>query len=212
MIPGAGRALILMEELGILDFLLPFLSAHLRSTELENTATVQNLALMGQAIEQSASFSRSLTLACVYADFYLARMRDLAPPQRFALVEALRARGFAKVDTEHMRLLLEAALHLAARSQALRRLARRPYFAEARSLFELIVPTTGADPASIDSLLAPPAIQAARPPRRRRRRRSGRNRRRSRPETASIKSAAVNNSHPDSVSVAAIDQPSPADD
>ena len=184
MIPGADRALILMEQLDILDLLLPFLSEHLRNTELVNTSTVRNLALMGAAIEQDAgAISHPLALACLYADFYHSRMRDRPPEDRFALVEALRARGFAKADTEHMRLLLEAVTHMVTRSRMLRRLARRPYFADARLLFDLITPTTGTALAAVDEFLAPPTASATRPQppgRRRRRRRGGRNRHRDR--------------------------------
>jgi poly(A) polymerase len=181
-IPGAARALILMEQLGILDLLLPFLSEHLRDTELDSAPTVRNLARMGAAIAQNGGVPRPLALACLFADLYLARMRNSAPEDRFALVEALRARGFAKADTEQMRLLLEAVTHMVTRSRTLRRLARRPYFAEARNLFELITPAHGADLASIDQFLAPPHSPTAPQPggKRRRRRRGGRNRRRGR--------------------------------
>lgn len=180
MLPGAERALILMEELGILELLLPFLSEHVREVGVENSSTARNLALMGSAIGQNTTISRPIALACLYADFYLSRMRDLPPEQRFALIEALRARGFAKADTEHMRLLLEAVVHMATRSRGLRRVARRPYFADARTLFELITPSTGTVLTAIDEFLAPPPAQPAHPQpgRRRRRRRGGRNRRR----------------------------------
>jgi len=181
-IPGADRALILMEQLGILDLLLPFLSEHLRDTDPNSAPTVRNLARMGAAIAQNGGVPRPLALACLFADFYLTRMRHSVPEDRFALVEALRARGFAKADTEQMRLLLEAVTHMVTRSRILRRLARRPYFAEARNLFELIAPTHGADLASIDQFLAPPPSPPAPQPggKRRRRRRGGRNRRRGR--------------------------------
>ncbi|HXD91183.1 MAG TPA: polynucleotide adenylyltransferase PcnB, partial [Candidatus Binataceae bacterium] len=95
-IPGADRALILMEQLGILELLLPFLSEHLRDTDPNSAPTVRNLARMGAAIAQNGGVPRPLALACLFADFYLTRMRHSVPEDRFALVEALRARGFAK--------------------------------------------------------------------------------------------------------------------
>src|SRR5258708_35858776 len=139
-----------MEQLGILDLLLPFLSEHLRDSDLASAPTVRNLARMGAAIMQNGDVSRPLALACLFADFHLMRIGDLAPDERFTLVAGLRARGVAKADTEQMRLLLEAVTHMVTRSRTLRRLAQRPSFAETRSLFELITPTPQSDLATGD--------------------------------------------------------------
>src|SRR5260221_5702365 len=119
------------------------------------------------------------------------------------LVEFLRERGFSRADTDHMRLLLEAATHMRMRTRIARRIVRRPYYPEARRLFELIAPTYDVEVEAFDRFLAEGRDQprhhhhisattsggadrnldatatSAQPGRHRRRRRGGRRRRRS---------------------------------
>jgi len=186
---GAAQALVLMEQLGLLAHLLPFVSMHLRSGDrLEAARTVRNLAAMGSAIADRSEASHPLILAGLMADLHLTAAEQPPGESRANLMEALRERGFSRVDTEHMRLLLDAVQHMLRRSRVTRRLARRPYFFEARRLFASIAPNYGADPAELDRFLASPpehianrrrgAAQAentvkAAPRRRRRRRRRG---------------------------------------
>ena len=111
----AVRALVLMEQLGLLEVLLPHISAHLKSSskdELGETATVRNLAALGSIIAAGDEPSRALVLAALFADLHLGTPRAIAPERRFDLVDALRARGFSRADTEQMRLLLEALAHM----------------------------------------------------------------------------------------------------
>jgi poly(A) polymerase len=142
-IPDAAQALILLERLGILELLLPVISEHLSQDpaviELEQTATVRHLEGMGRLVEAEEELSRGFILGCLYADYRLSPPPK-PPEARAALVEALRARGFSRADTEQMRLLLDAVAHIVARSRTLRRLSRRPYFREAQKLCELIKP------------------------------------------------------------------------
>lgn len=195
---GADQALTLLEELGILELLLPFVAAHLAAGAARRTQTVRNLAAMGRALEAGQELSRPFILACLFADYHLSRQPERAAEERFTLVDALRSRGFSKADTEHMRLLLEALRHLTARSRTLRRLTRRPYFEEARRLGELVAPAGASDPAALAALLAPPPARPApqsHPGRRRRRRRGGR-RRHGRDLTPSPATAGAENGGP----------------
>jgi hypothetical protein len=121
----------------------------------------------------------------------------------------LRARGFARGDTERMRLVLEALPHLMVPSRRTRRLLSRPYFNEARLLFEIVASASGADIGALASFTADPDAwiearsateprqarpvgEAGVPGRRRRRgRRGGRARRRRRNARAAVGVAAV---------------------
>src|SRR5271167_1110252 len=73
---GAERALFMMEELGLLEVLLPMLSEHLRAGQgadignLVSTATARNLAALGPLIESGDEPSRPLILACLFADVH----------------------------------------------------------------------------------------------------------------------------------------------
>ena len=156
---GAERALLLMQELGLLEILLPKLSAHLRATapadsNLANAATTRNLAALGRSIENGVEPSRPLVLACVFADMHRAAVANAGEAHRLDLVEFLRERGFSRADTDHMRLLLEAATHMSLRSRLARRVVRRPYYPEARNFFELIAPTYELEVAAFDRFLA----------------------------------------------------------
>jgi poly(A) polymerase len=179
-LPDADLALMLLQRLGLLELLLPFLTDHLSLSNLESARTVSNLARLGTAIGRGDEFHRGFILACLYADLHLQMNCQAPPPDRFAIVNALRERGFSKAETEHMRLLLEALAHMIKRSRNLRRLAKRPYFAEAYRLFALIAPSIDDDPTTLDQFLAgPPPRGHLLPPaisRRRRRRRGGRRR------------------------------------
>ena len=55
-----------------------------------------------------------------------------------------------------MRLVLEALPHLVAPSRRTRRLIHRPYFDEARAVFEIVAPTCGGDPGVLASFLGDP--------------------------------------------------------
>jgi poly(A) polymerase len=156
---GADRALFLMEQVGLLEVLLPKLSAHLRATaavhgDLEKTATARNLAAVGQSIDSGLEPSRPLLLACLFADVHRTTVANAGQANRLHVVEFLRERGFSRADTDHMRLLLEAATHMMTRSRLARRIVRRPYYPEARYFFELIAPTYDLEVAAFDRFLA----------------------------------------------------------
>jgi poly(A) polymerase len=153
---SSAEALLLLEQLGLLEGLLPALSAHLRSftDNLAESATVRILAGMGQKIAGGNEPSRGFVLACLFADVYLTSVRMGAPTRRLDLVAALRARGFSRADTEHMRLLLEALPHMLQPSRVTRRLIKRPYFAEARELLDLIAPIHGTTSSALERFLA----------------------------------------------------------
>ena len=55
-----------------------------------------------------------------------------------------------------MRLVLEALPHLVAPSRRTRRLIHRPYFDEARAMFEIVAPTCGGDPEVLARFLSDP--------------------------------------------------------
>jgi poly(A) polymerase len=185
---GAAHALVLMEELGLLEVLLPILSKRPRTSgsAFGISATVRNLDALGRVITAGADPSHSFILACLFADLHLTAVAG----ERFDLAAELRARGFSRADTEHMRLLLEALPRLISPTRVTRRLARRPYFEHARRLFELLAPTYGADIEGLRHFLAAaevssspawrhrrPAGEDAGAPPPRRRRRSRRRRR-----------------------------------
>ena len=79
-----------------------------------------------------------------------------AADRRVDLLGELRARGFARGDTEQMRLILEAFENLAAPTRRTRRLMRRPYFPDARMFFEMTAPTYSIDPTRMFRFLADP--------------------------------------------------------
>ena len=185
--PEAAHALVLMEELGLLAYVIPILSAHLKSrgATLAEQPAVRNMAALGRAIASGFAPDHSIVLAALMLDLYRDGVRG-------DLLGALRARGFARGDTEQMRLILEAFQNLAAPTRRTRRLMRRPYYPDARMFFEMTAPTYSIDSTRMIRFLAdpdafnagagrgasdapPPASDGAQPPaggsRRRRRRR-----------------------------------------
>ncbi len=194
-IPAAARAFELMHELAMFDLLLPPLAQFLRAgaEPVADSATGRCLAAMGRRIGEGVEPLHSLMLACLFADLW---KRGLPGGEKIDLPGDLRARGFARGDTERMRLVLEALPHLTVLSRRTRRLLSRPYFNEARLLFEIIASDSGADTGALESFTADPeawleargaadprqarpAGEATVPGRRRRRgRRGGRARRR----------------------------------
>ena len=190
---GAARALVLMEELGLLEQLMPWLSAHLKADArpLKDANTTRNLAALGETISTGASPPHEVVLAAMFLDLQTAgNPANYVPPllsairsgKQFDLVGELRHRGFARADTDFMRLIIEAMPHLMRPSRRTRKLMNRPYFENARRLFELVAPIYGADSTMLARFLAdpqaylepppnaPPAGDASRGPRRRRRR------------------------------------------
>jgi poly(A) polymerase len=164
---GAARALVLMEELGILEQLMPWLSAHLKGEAgpLKDTRTIRNLAALGETISTGASPPHEVVLAATFLDLMTAGnpVAYIPPPlaalrsgSHFDLVGELRKKGFARADTDFMRLIAEAMPHLMRPSRRSRKLLRRPYFEHARRLFDLIAGTYGADSSMLARFLADP--------------------------------------------------------
>jgi len=188
---GAARALALSEQLGLLEVMLPRLSHHLRASDVapEETVTARNLAALAREIEHDAKPSHALALACLFVDLHMRLVRRHADGgERVDLLAELRQRGFARGDTEHMRLLMEALPHLMAPSRRTRSLIRRPNFAEVRGFYQLVASNYPHDHSALDHFIADPAgylaVQAGRRgadgERERLRRRRRRRRRRSR--------------------------------
>src|SRR5580700_9513942 len=67
---GAARALVLMEELGLLGQLMPWLSAHLKAEglALKDARTIRNLAALGETISTGASPPHEVVLAAMFLD------------------------------------------------------------------------------------------------------------------------------------------------
>ena len=184
----AGRAASLMEELGLLEPMLPFLSAHLKATSAADSPSpvLSHMRGLGKMVEEGFVADHAFVLGAMFFDF-MRSCRDADDANEFDLLAELRQRGFARGDTERMRLITDAFQHLAAPSRRTRRLVRRPYFGDARRFFEMIAPSYEIDVGNLQRFLddpegffthrqhggdnVPPG-----PPRRRRRRRR-RNRR-----------------------------------
>jgi poly(A) polymerase len=190
----AARALVLMEELGLLEHVIPILSEYLKSRggTLAEQPTVHNVAALGKTIATGYVPEHPMVLAALMLDMFRDGHRD--GPGRHSdghvdLLGALRARGFARGDTEQMRLILDAFQNLASPTRRTRRLMRRPYFPDARMFFEMAAPTYAIDSATTIRFLADPdsftsphashtdGTGAPGGRRRRRRRRRGRGRR-----------------------------------
>ncbi len=193
--PEAAHALVLMEQLGLLEYVIPILSTHLKSRDatLAEQPAVRNMAALGRAIASGFAPDHSIVLATLMLDLYREEHRgprgganragsdrgggDRAGGEhtsddrggaeraggertngaaRVDLLGDLRARGFARGDTEQMRLILEAFANLAAPTRRTRRLMRRPYFPDARMFFEMSAPTYSIDPTRTLRFLADP--------------------------------------------------------
>lgn len=154
-IAAAGRAIELMYDLGLLEVLLPPLADFLRAdaTPPALSATAQNLAAMGRHISAGTEPTHALVLACLFADL---RLSGMPAGQQFDLVTDLRMRGFARGDTERMRLIFEALPHLLTPGRRTRRLIQRPYFPEARLVHEIVAPGQGVDSATLAAFLCSP--------------------------------------------------------
>jgi poly(A) polymerase len=185
--PEAAHALVLMEQLGLLEYVIPILSTHLKSRDatLAEQPAVRNMAALGRAIASGFAPDHSIVLAALMLDLYREQHRgprggadraggDRAGAEhgggernngaaRVDLLGALRARGFARGDTEQMRLVLEAFANLAAPTRRTRRLMRRPYFPDARMFFEMSAPTYSIDPTRTLRFLADPDAFSASP-------------------------------------------------
>ena len=160
--PEAAHALVLMEELGLLDGVLPILSTHLKSRggTLAEQAVVRNMAALGRAVGAGLVPDHSMVLSTLMLDLYREQHRRPGA-QRIDLLGELRARGFARGDTEQMRLILEAFENLATPTRRTRRLMRRPYFPDARMFFEMTAPTYSIDPTQMMRFVANPDAFAA---------------------------------------------------
>jgi poly(A) polymerase len=161
--PEAAHALVLMEELGLLEYVIPILSAHLkaRGATLAEQPAVRNMAALGRAIGSGFAPDHSIVLAALMLDLYHEGARvsggdGRAGDRRVDLLGELRARGFARGDTEQMRLILEAFQNLAAPTRRTRRLMRRPYYPDARMFFEMTAPTYSIDSTRMIRFLADP--------------------------------------------------------
>ena len=162
--PEAAHALVLMEELGLLEYVIPILSAHLkaRGATLAEQPAVRNMAALGRAIGSGFAPDHSIVLAALMLDLYRDGARVSGGEargggdRRVDLLGELRARGFARGDTEQMRLILEAFQNLAAPTRRTRRLMRRPYYPDARMFFEMTAPTYSIDSTRMIRFLADP--------------------------------------------------------
>jgi poly(A) polymerase len=155
--PEAAHALVLMEELGLLEAVMPILSAHLKSRAgtLAEQAVVRNMAAMGLAIAGGYAPEHPIVLSALMLDLYRDQHRRPGA-KRIDLLGELRAHGFARGDTEQMRLILEAFENLATPTRRTRRLMRRPYFPDARLFFEMTAPTYSIDATQMMRWLSDP--------------------------------------------------------
>lgn len=155
---GAARALLLMEELGLLEQLMPWLAAHLKAGvgPLTEAPTVRNLAALGEAISNGAACGHDLVLAAMFLDMWLAGVPVQNGVEPLDLIGELRRRGFARVDTERMRLILETLPYLMKLSRRTARMLRRPHFQSAHRLFEMTAPVYGGDRAALARFLENP--------------------------------------------------------
>jgi hypothetical protein len=157
-----------MEELGLLEHVIPILATHLKSrgATLAEQPAVRNMAALGRAIGSGLSPDHSIVLAALMLDLYRdEHRRERGDTRRVDILGELRARGFARGDTEQMRLILEAFANLASPTRRTRRLMRRPYFPDARMFFEMTAPTYSIDPMRTLHFLADPDAFNASPAR-----------------------------------------------
>jgi poly(A) polymerase len=162
---GAARAVLLMEQLGLLEPLLPWLAAHLKAgaQPLAEASTIRNLAALGEAISAGAACGRDLILAAAFLDLWRAGAPVREGAERLDLAGELKRRGFPRADAEGMRLILNAYPHLLNPSRRTRRLMRRPYFETARRLCEMTAAVYGANTGALAHFIAGPAahVQAS---------------------------------------------------
>ena len=155
------RALSMMHELGLLEILLPELAAHLNASGAgDQCRTFKNMDALSLSIGKGSSPSHALLLACLFLDLHMTRAAEKAGGSShhqlaIDLVGSLRARGFAKGDTEHMRLLVSAYPRLIAPTRATRGLIQRPYFEQARDLHRLTAAYYG-DATALERFIADP--------------------------------------------------------
>jgi poly(A) polymerase len=163
---AAGRAACLMEELGLLEPLLPFLSQHLKASSgsAAQPVMISHMIALGHLIAEGFAADHAFVLAAMFFDFMRAR-RSGAARTEFDLLTELRLRGFARGDTERMRLITDAFEHMAAPSRRTRRLMHRPYFAQARRFFEMVAPSYGIDVEPLQRFLNDPMTFFAEKPR-----------------------------------------------
>jgi poly(A) polymerase len=159
LLASSGRALFLMERLGLLDSLLPMLSHHLKEylDGLEAAPTIRVMQALGDAIAAGFEPSHGFLLACLMADMHLTHAPESRSVDLLQLCKFLHTRGFSRADTEHARILLEAVSRMLKPSRMTRRLVRRPYFLIARRLFDLVAPIFSIERAELDRFLAAPA-------------------------------------------------------
>jgi hypothetical protein len=123
------------------------------------------MAALGRAIGSGFTPDHSIVLAALLLDLYRdEHRRERGDARRVDILGALRARGFARHDTEQMRLILEAFANLASPTRRTRRLMRRPYFPDARMFFEMTAPTYSIDSTLTLRFLADPDAFTASPP------------------------------------------------
>jgi poly(A) polymerase len=156
LLANSARALTLMEQLGLLEPALPTLSNHLKQStdRLEAAPTIRVMRALGSAIGAGLEPSRGFLLACLLSDMYLSRAYELRSKHLLQQCNFLRARGFSRADTEQARLLLDALGRMLKPSRTARRLVRRPYFAAARQLLELVAPIYSIKASDFDDYLA----------------------------------------------------------
>jgi poly(A) polymerase len=173
---GAAGALPIMDKLGLLAPLLPVLTEYIQAVPEAMERTSRNLEALEQVLKAGAVADHALALATLFVDFYLssARAREASFVQEF--LTDLRNHGFARADTERMRLLLETLPLLLNPDRRTTRLTRRSYFGQIREFYELVGTAYGGNPALLktcldDSAQAPHSSVATPGPRRRRRHR-----------------------------------------
>jgi hypothetical protein len=116
---------------------------------------ISHMDALGQLIDEGFAADHAFVLGAMFFDFIRAR-RSCAERNDFDLLSELRLRGFARGDTERMRLVTDAFEHLAAPSRRTRRLMHRPYFEHARRFFEMVAPSYGIDIRALQRFLNDP--------------------------------------------------------
>ncbi|MGH7905466.1 MAG: polynucleotide adenylyltransferase PcnB [Candidatus Binataceae bacterium] len=158
---GAAAALDLAAQYKLLDILLPPLGVHmLHGTGQGRSRTAVNMAQL-ERVTGGAVADRVSVLASLFLDFFLEKKAIRAPADIRELVTELRVRGFARIDTERMRFILETFPYMLNPDRRVLKLARRPYFREARDFYHLMAPNYGADPKKLDFYVESPPREKA---------------------------------------------------